>query len=74
MKLYLLTRKNVPESIWDKMLGYVIAANDEKEAFELSNSTVYDWVETIDEVDILELGEANTNIEKGIILEDYCSG
>lgn len=74
MKLYLLTRNDSTLHRYDITLGYVIAAENEKEAIEISNVGAYDWVDDEKMIDIQEIGEANSDIEKGIILEDYRAG
>lgn len=74
MKLYLLTRNDPTLHSYDIALGYVIAAKNEKEAIELSAVGSYDWVDDEKLIDIQELGKANSDIEKGIILKDYRAG
>ena len=71
MKLYLLKRKFDGFDHWDVTMGLVVAADNENEAWEIGVGINFN----IDrqELEITELGEANSNISKGVILEDYKS-
>ena len=71
MKLYLLNRKDWGNKFWDVTIAIVIAAEYEKEAIDISYE---EWNIEESEIVIKELGIANSDVEKGIILRDYVSG
>ena len=74
MKLYLLTRDD-PDYGWDIYLGFVIAADSEEEALEISiNECGDDWKTSDNNIEIQELGWANYDIEKGVILDSFNAG
>ena len=74
MKIYLLDRTDDLHYKWDIFDGFVIAADSEEEAIEISiKEGGHDW--TIKEyITVKEIGEANSNIEKGVILDSYIAG
>ena len=71
MKIYLLNRKDWGNKLWDVTIAIVIAAENEKEAIDISYQ---EWVIDESEIVIKELGVANPDVEKGIIIRDYVSG
>ena len=74
MKLYLLTRDD-PDYDWDIFLGFVIAADSEEEALEISINEGGDtWKTSDNNIIIKELGYAGYDIEKGVILDSYKAG
>jgi len=74
MKLYLLTRDD-PDYGWDIYLAFVIAADSEEEALEISiNEGGDDWKTSDNNIEIQELGWANYDIEKGVILDSFNAG
>ena len=74
MKVYLLTRDDTDYG-WDIFLGFVIAADSEEEALEISiNEAGEDWKTSDNNIIIKELGYAGYDIEKGIILDSYKAG
>lgn len=74
MKIYLLTRNDGIGKRFDVTEGYVIVAETPKEAIELSDIGQIGWVNDEELIDVVEIGTANSNVGKGIILEDYVSG
>lgn len=74
MKLYLLERDD-PDYGWDIYLGFVIAADSEEEALEISiNEGGDDWKTSDNHIEIKELGYAGYDIEKGIIMDSFLAG
>jgi hypothetical protein len=71
MKLFLLKRKFDGFDHWDVTMGLVVAADNENDAWEVNGAINFNLDRQ--EVEITELGGANPNIERGIILEDYKS-
>jgi len=73
MKLYLLNRTDYGG--WDIYLGFVIAADSAEEALAIARKEGgSDWVNNDSFVDIKEIGEAGSDIEKGVSLDSYCAG
>lgn len=71
MNLYLLKRKEDGFDHWDITAGLVVAAENEQDAWESDGGINFDLPR--EQVDITLLGVANSNIQKGVILEDYKS-
>jgi len=72
MKIYLISQTDTTES-WDIYTDFVIAADFEEEALQIAvDEGGDDW--DAENVILSELGLANYDIEKGVILECFKAG
>lgn len=86
MKIYKIedNRDNGPR--WDVWIGAIVVAESPEDAKKIhpsggefvewsgSGRRNYDWVDKYSEIDVEEIGEANPNIERGVVLDSYCAG
>jgi hypothetical protein len=87
MKLYLIEdNRGENGPMWDIYLGAVVVANDSDDAktihpgggdfveSENENRRFDGWVDFLSEIDVTELGEANPELERGVIFQSYQAG
>lgn len=85
MKLFKITPNHL-KSDWDVYIGAIVVANDAEDAktihpnggpfveWDGTGRRNWGWVDKLSEIDVDEIGEANPNMERGVVLDSYCAG
>ena len=86
MKIYLIEDNRGNYVGWDIYLGAVVVAKDSDDAKSIhpdgtdfvewdgTGRRNYDWVDKLDEITVTEIGDANIDQPRGVVMSDYCAG
>jgi hypothetical protein len=86
MKIYRIEDNRDTGPRWDVFIGAVVVAESPEDAKKIhpsggefvewsgSGRRNYEWVDKYSEIDVVEIGDANIDQPRGVIMDSYCAG